>query len=109
MLSLGDGSPAAPPRVERHVALMGKSRFPILLYRTHAWVGLLSGLFLIVICLSGSIAVFRPEIERAVDYPQHDFTVLPNGNSKISAERAVKTAEAQYPGLRAQLVRFPVL
>jgi uncharacterized iron-regulated membrane protein len=88
---------------------MTKSRFPILLYRTHAWVGLLSGIFLIVICVTGSIAVFRPEIERAVDYAGHDFTIVPTGNDKISAERAVRTAEAQYPGSRAQLVRFPAL
>jgi uncharacterized iron-regulated membrane protein len=74
---------------------MSKSRFPILLYRWHAWVGLLSGLFLIVICTTGSIAVFRPEIERALDYAGHDFTIVPAGDAKISAERAVKTAEAK--------------
>jgi uncharacterized iron-regulated membrane protein len=88
---------------------MSKSRFPILLYRWHAWVGLLSGLFLIVICTTGSIAVFRPEIERALDYSGHDFTVVPTGDAAISAERAVKTAEAKYPGARAQSVRFPAL
>ena len=68
------------------------------LYRTHAWVGLISGLFLIVICVTGSIAVFRPEIERAVDYAGQDFTVVPNGNAKISAGQAAATAQAAYPG-----------
>ena len=46
---------------------MAKSRFGYLLYRWHAWAGLVSGVFLLVICVSGSIAVFRPEIERAVE------------------------------------------
>ena len=77
------------------------------LYRTHAWVGLISGLFLIVICVTGSVAVFRPEIERAVDYRGLDFTVAPNGNEKISAGRAAATAQAAYPGSTPQQVRFP--
>jgi len=88
---------------------MAKRPIGILLYRWHSWVGLLSGLFLIVICTTGSIAVFRPEIERAIDYAGHDFTVVPTALPKISAERAVKTAEAKYPGARAQSVRFPAL
>src|SRR5688572_5502447 len=86
---------------------MSKSRFPILLYRTHAWVGLLSGLFLVVICVTGSVAVFRPEIERAVDYRGQDFSVVPNDNPKISAGRAAATAQAAYPGSTPQQVRFP--
>ena len=86
---------------------MSKSRFPILLYRTHAWVGLISGIFLVVICVTGSVAVFRPEIERAVDYAGQDFTVVPNGNAKITAGRAAATAQAAYPGSTPQLVRFP--
>src|SRR5688500_16512399 len=86
---------------------MSKSRFPILLYRTHAWVGLISGIFLVVICFTGSAAVFRPEIERAVDYRGQDFRVVPNGNPKISAGRAAATAQAAYPGATPQLVRFP--
>src|SRR5687767_14616523 len=86
---------------------MSKSRFPILLYRTHAWVGLLSGLFLIVICVTGSVAVFRPEIERAVDHRGLDFTVIPTGDAKISAGRAAATARAAYPGSTALNLRFP--
>lgn len=88
---------------------MSKSRFGILLYRWHAWVGLLSGLFLIVICVSGSVAVFRPEIEQALDYRGHDFTVTPNGRAPIIAEQAIRTAQAAFPGSTAQLVRFPTV
>lgn len=86
---------------------MSKSRFHILLYRTHAWVGLLSGLFLIVICVSGSVAVFRPEIERAVDWGGYDFTVVPNGRTPITLERAIATARAAHPGARVSVARFP--
>src|SRR5215218_2990735 len=86
---------------------MSKSRFPILLYRTHAWVGLISGLFLIVICVTGSVAVFRPEIERAVDWGGYDFNVVADGRAAIGIEKAIATAEAKYPGGRATVARKP--
>jgi uncharacterized iron-regulated membrane protein len=84
-----------------------RKKLAILLYRTHAWVGLLSGLFLIVICVSGSVAVFRPEIERAVDWSAYDFNVVPNGREPITLERAIATAQAAYPEARATVARYP--
>lgn len=86
---------------------MTKRPIGILLYRTHAWVGLLSGLFLIVICVSGSVAVFRPEIERAVDWGGYDFNVVSNGRDPITLERAIDTAQSAYPGANATVARFP--
>ena len=85
---------------------MTNSRFNFLLYRTHAWVGLISGLFLIVICTTGSVAVFRPEIERAVDWGDYDFNVVPTG-TPIGIEQAIATAEAKFPGGRATAARMP--
>src|SRR5687767_4436348 len=86
---------------------MSRSRFNFLLYRTHAWVGLISGIFLIVICVTGSIAVFRPEIERAVDWGDYDFNVVSNGRAPIGIEQAIATAEAKFPGGRATAARKP--
>jgi uncharacterized iron-regulated membrane protein len=86
---------------------MSKNRFGILLYRWHGWVGLLSGLFLIVICVTGTVAVFRPEIERAVDWGGYDFDIRANGRAPITLERAIATAVAAYPGAVAQMARYP--
>src|SRR5262245_25631724 len=86
---------------------MSKSRFGILLYKWHAWVGLISGIFLLFICVTGSVAVFRPEIERAVDWKGYDFKVDANGRAPITMERAIATAEAAYPGSIATLARYP--
>src|SRR5688500_10149871 len=88
---------------------MRNTRFGILLYKWHVWVGLFSGLFLIVICVTGSVAVFRPEIERAVDWGGYDFDVQPNDRDPISIERAIATAQAAYPGSRATVARYPDL
>ena len=85
---------------------MSKSRFNYLLYRWHTWAGLLGGAFLIVICVSGTVAVFRPEIERAVDWGGYDFNVIENG-TPIGIEQAIATAEKKYPGGRAIAARKP--
>ena len=88
---------------------MRNGRLGIVIYRWHGWVGLCSGLFLLVICITGSIAVFRPEIEQAVDWGDYDFDVTPTGNAPITLERAIVTAEAAYPGSRALIARYPAL
>jgi uncharacterized iron-regulated membrane protein len=38
-----------------------------LTYRIHAWVGLITGVFVLIICVTGSFAVFKPEIDRAIE------------------------------------------
>jgi uncharacterized iron-regulated membrane protein len=68
------------------------------LYRLHAWAGLLGGLFLLVICVSGSVAVFRPEIERAADWGGASFDVRPGAGAPMSLEAAIGVARARHPG-----------
>ena len=36
-------------------------------YRIHGWTGLITGPLLIVVCLSGGLVVFKPQIDRATD------------------------------------------
>lgn len=85
------------------------NRFGILLYRWHSWVGLASGLFLIFICVTGSVAVFKPEIERAVDYGDFKFDLPAHAPDAkpIRVEQAIRTAEASQPRSRASSARFP--
>ena len=86
---------------------MAKGRFNYLLYRSHAWLGLISGIFLILICVSGSVAVFRPEIERAFDWDGFDFKVSSRGGQPITIEQAIATAQASAPGSHATAARRP--
>lgn len=78
-----------------------------LLYRTHAWVGLVSGIFLILICVSGSVAVFKPELERALDWSGYDFNVKSEGRARISTEEAMGAAVGAYPGTQVTGVTLP--
>ncbi|KAA6432706.1 PepSY domain-containing protein [Dyadobacter flavalbus] len=43
---------------------MRKSTFKRSLFRLHSWLGLVTGTFLILLGLSGSVLVFRPELDR---------------------------------------------
>jgi uncharacterized iron-regulated membrane protein len=69
----------------------------------HTWIGIVSGLFLSVVALTGSIIVFRSEFERAA---------LPRGDAPGQTRRASLDAAAQEilrlrPDARVRRVRIP--
>ena len=64
------------------------------LLSVHAWVGLFSALFLIVIAVSGSALVFENEIDRALN-PSTSF-VTPGG-SPLPIETLIARVQAAYP------------
>ena len=68
---------------------------------THTWIGLIFGAFLCVTCLSGSIAVFRPELEAAFS-PK----VAPS-MTRADLDDVVARVLASSPGARLTRVRLP--
>lgn len=76
--------------------VFGKT-FKLWCWKTHTWTGLFSGIFLLIICVSGSIVVFKPEIERAFDWNGYDFVVKPVG-TPVTAEEVLKVLREAYPG-----------
>ena len=77
------------------------------LYRVHAWTGLVSGIFLLVICVSGSVAVFRPEIERAADWRGVNFDVRPGAGAPMSLTAAMAVARAKHPSGEVTGAAYP--
>jgi uncharacterized iron-regulated membrane protein len=71
-------------------------------YQFHKWSGLVAGLFILLMGLTGSILVFHEEIE-ALDY-RKEWTV-PN-NQAVSIDRALKTVVEKFPGWDIRLQRF---
>ena len=67
----------------------------------HIWFGLICGSLLCITCLSGSIAVFRPQIEAALS-PK----VVPSP-ARVDLEQATKSVLAQNPGARISRVLLP--
>ena len=65
-------------------------------YEAHLWLGILSGLVLFVVCLSGAIYVFRPDVEMALEpekyyvTPKKDAVPMPVDELIAKIEQARK-------------------
>jgi len=70
---------------------MSASSFSIrkLINDLHLWLGIASGLILFVVCLSGTIYVFRAEIERAIE-PEKYTVAFPDGQTPMAPERLIE-------------------
>jgi uncharacterized iron-regulated membrane protein len=78
---------------------------PLLLW--HRWFGIIGGIWLLLIAVTGSILVFYQELDRAFN-PQlfHASSTQPDGTQwRIAA--AIAAAEATIPGAMASYTRLP--
>ena len=74
-------------------------------YQLHLWLGVVSGLILFVVCLSGSLYVFREEVRRAVAPEQ--FYVEASADQRLSADEIVEKVEAAKPGKKVGSLTLP--
>ncbi|MEJ7768948.1 MAG: PepSY-associated TM helix domain-containing protein [Chitinophagaceae bacterium] len=63
----------------------------------HLWLGIGSGLILFIVCLSGTIYTFRPEIERATSSSKY-YAKIPAGSARLSPQQLVDRLENQFRG-----------
>ncbi len=75
------------------------------LYKLHLWLGVASGLILFVVCLSGSLYVFREEARRLVAPEQ--FYVEATGAQRLSADAIVEKVEAAKSGKKVGSLTIP--
>jgi len=74
------------------------------LFQVHLWTGIAVGLYVLAICVSGSIVVFRVELSRAAT--TEPVRVEPVGDRR-STEEVKGAAEALYPGYTVSQVWEP--
>ncbi|MBP3557407.1 MAG: PepSY domain-containing protein, partial [Thermoguttaceae bacterium] len=74
-------------------------------YELHLWLGLASGLILFVVCLSGSLYVFRNEA-RQLAAPEF-FNVATVQEKRLSADEIVAKVEAARPGKKVGSLTIP--
>ncbi|MBQ9800225.1 MAG: PepSY domain-containing protein [Thermoguttaceae bacterium] len=74
-------------------------------YELHLWLGLVSGLILFVVCLSGSLYVFRNEA-RQLAAPEF-FNVAKVQEKRLSADEIVAKVEAARPGKKVGSLTIP--
>ncbi len=67
------------------------------LYSFHKWLGLTTGFFLVLIGLSGSVLVFRPELERMLYGAEHK--VVHEAAETVSLEKVYTEIIRMYPRL----------
>ncbi len=64
------------------------------LYDVHSWAGFVVGIALLVVCLSGAVAVFSPELDRMSN---PGLQVDPDRPVRIDANRALAALQAAAP------------
>lgn len=64
------------------------------LYDVHSWAGFVVGIALLIVCLSGAVAVFSPEIDRMANPA---LQVRPGQPVRIDADQALAALQATTP------------
>src|SRR5687768_1241131 len=64
-------------------------------FQIHLWTGLLAGLYIVVLSLTGSVMVYRAELVRAFATPRPAFDATA---ARRSTEELRAAAQRAYPG-----------
>ena len=71
--------------------------------RSHRWLSLLLGIWILLECLTGTLLVFRPEIDRVFDSGRYQAT----SGQDIGTEAALTAAEEAFPDNTADFISHP--
>lgn len=96
-----------PPR--RTTSAVRRSRRPSRLRRgvrrsavvSHRWLSLVLGLVLVVICTSGAILLYRPELQRSLDHTAYSPS---GGPARITMQQAMAAVVQAHPDFEAAAV-----
>ncbi|WP_440713825.1 PepSY-associated TM helix domain-containing protein [Gordonia sp. FQ] len=96
----GDDAPAArtrPASAPKRRTRKSPARKPVrrALILAHRWLSLVLGLVLVVICTSGALVVYEPEIDRATHAEQFHATDSPN---PVTFQQAIDAVHRADPG-----------
>jgi len=73
-----------------------------ILLKYHSYSGLISGLFLLVIGITGAVLAFSEEIDEAVF---QEYSVKAPGE-KLALDKAIKNVQAEFPQWETRIVHF---
>lgn len=74
-------------------------------WKLHSWTGLYAGIVIGVVCLTGGVAVFIPEIDRLLRPDLYRVTVRPSQPGQLNV--AIAQARRQYPGYELLGIDLP--
>lgn len=81
------------------------TRLRRVLFQIHLWTGLVLGLYVLIVSVTGSVLVFRHELEAWL-YPQF-YDVPHEGRALADPSLVMRNIEAAYPGYRVSTVNWP--
>jgi uncharacterized iron-regulated membrane protein len=73
-------------------------------FSVHHWCGLIAGIFLLAISLSGSLLVFHDEIDAAF---YQDELLLPEPVDELSIDRSLEKIRSNHPGWEIRIPGLP--
>ena len=74
------------------------------MFQVHLWTGIGVGLYVLVVCVSGSAVVFRPELSRSFF---RGPVIVAGSGSQLSDEELKQAAGRAYPAYKVSEVRRP--
>lgn len=74
-----------------------------ILFRLHSWTGLVTGIFIVVMSVSGSLLVFHEELDR-LQYPSVNAV---KEQTLLSLDSSYRILQKQYPQARISNVQLP--
>jgi uncharacterized iron-regulated membrane protein len=75
-------------------------------YEIHLWLGIICGLIVFIICLSGSIIVFRDEINRFMD-PGKYYVCVPTEKQQVPIDQIIVNLETKNPKMFVDYIVIP--
>src|SRR5688572_14553489 len=64
-------------------------------FQVHLWTGLAIGLYIVMLCLTGSVLVYRDVLDEVVETPAPAFEP---GREALSTAQLTEAAQRAYPG-----------
>ena len=79
-----------------------------LLWRIHHWAGLYTGIIIGILCFTGAIAVFIPEIDSMIQRNYYSVSSEPSASGDLpKINNAIAETKKQYPKMSGLLIDMP--
>lgn len=79
-----------------------------LLWRIHHWAGLYTGIIIGILCFTGAVAVFIPEIDLMIQRNYYSVSSAPSTSGDLpKINNAVAETKRQYPKMSGLLIDMP--
>lgn len=74
------------------------------LFVLHSWAGIVTGLLLFIVCFSGSVVVFKNEIDL---WANPSLAQLPRSDKPASLDAVMVQLQTRYPGATVETIALP--